>query len=309
MSRYTALSLIPLPRVGATAAVALGAQVLSAADGQKKAKTFPKELLKPADILAEKHALLAEAVSTQVVAPEATDDALVVPLDQNIDSTWSASDLRLQGMARLPDEPKAGEAAALRARLFPDGLKFLNKPYKEEWAESKARLDRIDAENLGPALDRLCGKEFLPAIRKAHQAYGDALGLSAPGAAPTLDEAPLRGPLDAFMLALRRFVTKVVALGDDDTPEGAALMNALLWPLDTWAPPAAKRAPATPAEPTSQWGDAAPDIGVPAVPTPEAAKPGSANPEPATPTGTTLPVTAPAPASPAPNAPAKPRRR
>ena len=299
MSRYTALSLIPLPRVGATAAVALGAQVLSAADGQKKAKTFPKELLKPADILAEKHALLAEAVSVYLVAPEAEDSVLLKGFDQDVDNTWSGTDDRLLGMSRLPGEPKAAEASALRARLFPDGLKFLTKAFKEEWAESKARLDRIDAEDLGPALDRLCGKEFLPAIRKAHQAYGDALGLTAPGAAPTVDEAPLRGPLDAFMLALRRYTTKVVAHGDDDTPEGTALMAALLWPLDTWAPPAPKRTPTTPDEPVNEL-----DRTQPGTPTPT---------DPTTATTPAAPATAgnsaPSAPTPAPAAPAKPRRR
>jgi hypothetical protein len=241
MSRYTALSLIPLPRVSATAAVALGAQVLSAAEGQKKNKGFPRELSRPIDVLTEKHAALAEAVSSSVVAPEALEAADLPALDRDIDGAWSGTDDRLAGLAKLPGEPKAIEAAALRARLFPMGLKFLTYDYKREWAESKARLDRIDAENLGPALDRLAGKEFLAAIRRAHTAYGDALGLTAAGPIPIAEESKLRVPLDAFMHALRRYVNKVVAAGDDDTKEGAAMMRALLWPLDAWTTPGAKR--------------------------------------------------------------------
>ena len=262
MSRYNALSLIPLPRVGATAAVALGAQVLSAAEGRKQTKAYPKELTRPLDILSEKHALLAQAVSAYVVGPEPGDPSALPQLDQSLDGAWSGTDDRLLGMSKLTDEPRAPEAAAMRARLFPGGLLFLTRPYKEQWAESKARLDRIDAESLGPALDRLCGKEFLPAIRKAHAAYGDALGLSAPTAAPVPDEAGVRGPLDAFMAALRRYVTKGVAHGDDDTAEGAALMTALLWPLDTWTPPPQRRGapanggdPPTPGTPTAGQPD------------------------------------------------------
>jgi len=48
----------------------------------------------------------------------------------------------------------------------------------------------------------------LPAIRKAHAAYGDALGSSAPGIVPTADEAKLRVPRDAFPNALRRHVQR-----------------------------------------------------------------------------------------------------
>lgn len=242
MSRYTALSLIPLPRVGATAAVALGAHVLSAAEGLKKDKGFPKDLQKPLDILSDKHAALSAVVSGSVLSVEVPKGASLAVLDNALDNCWGGTDDRLLGLSRLPNEPKAVEAAALRARLFPDGLKFLTYEYKVEWAESKARLDAIDAEKLGPEIDRLAGKEFLPAIRKAHAAYGEALGLSGASAAPVLDQAVLRTTRDEFLNALRRYVTKIVAFGDDDTAEGEAVMKALLWPIDEWLAAQSKRA-------------------------------------------------------------------
>ncbi len=242
MSRYTALSLIPLPRVSATAAVALGAQVLSAASGLKRDKGFPKELQKPLDILSEKAASLSAAVSGSVVAVSAPKSADVPALDKDLDNCWGGTDDRLLGLSRLPNEPKAAEAAALRGRLFPDGLKFLTLEYKVEWAESKARLDHIDAENLGPEIDRLAGKEFLPAIRKAHAAYGEAQGLSGSVAAPVTEQPILGTTRDDFLKALRRYVTKIVAFGDDDTAEGEAVMKALLWPIDEWLAAQSKRA-------------------------------------------------------------------
>lgn len=241
MSRYTALSLIPLPRVSATGAVALGAHVLSAAEGRKKEKGFPKEIQRPLDILSDKHAALSGAVSGSVVSVEGPKKADLQALDNDLDNSWGGTDDRLAGLSRLPRQPKATEAAALRARLFPDGLKFLTLEYKVEWAESKARLDHIDAEGLGPEIDRLAGKEFLSAIRDAHAAYGQALGLSGPTSAPVADQAVLRPKLDDFLKALRRYVTKVVAFGDDDTAEGEAVMKALLWPIDEWLAAQSKR--------------------------------------------------------------------
>ncbi len=56
--------------------------------------------------------------------------------------------------------------------LFREGLSFLKLPYHEEWAEREKRLQRIDAEGLCKDLDALAGKDFLDAVRGAHERYG-----------------------------------------------------------------------------------------------------------------------------------------
>lgn len=266
MSRYSSTELVPLPRLTATGAVALGAQVVSLAEGLKKEKALPKELNKPLDITVAAHNELAAAVSVGTVGPEVKSTVDLPALDRVLDATWAGIDDRLSGMARLPDDPKAIEAASLRGRLFPDGLMFLTYRYPIQWAESKARLDRIDGEGLAPALDKLAGKEFLPAIRKAHAVYGDALGLTKPGKAPVVDEAVLRVPYEQFMNALRRYVTKVVAVADDlETPE---LVDKLLWPLDAWATPSPRRGTGAKGGAAPAGDEPAPAAGSPA-PTPK----------------------------------------
>src|SRR5262249_18401445 len=101
--------------------------------------------------------------------------------DLDLDNAWGALKARLDALAELSTTdagPDAIKAASLIAALFPDGLGFLKRPYAAEWAESDARLRRVDAEALAGDVDALAGSAFLRAVRRAHEAYGIALGIT-----------------------------------------------------------------------------------------------------------------------------------
>lgn len=251
MPGYTPVDLVQLPRLPANGAKALGQQVLAAAEHQKP---FPKSVVKARGRLAAAYEGLKLAMVDQLgggAAEGAEGEPAVQELDRILDNCWGGLDDRLLGLSKLPvGAAGAAEAGAMRKRLFPGGLSFLKLPYKLEWSESQTRLDLIERDELGGSIDQLAGKQFLPAIRDAHAAYGRALGMHQPLAEDAA--VPLvRGALDAFAAALRAYVVKVMGSVDEDEPETQAVADALLAPLAAWTT-SAKRAKDEPAAPPAE---------------------------------------------------------
>jgi hypothetical protein len=257
---FTVTDLVQLPRVGAQGGRALGTQVLAAA----QAETLPKSVVKCHLKLKAAHAALETAIVVQFGAPtgeKSDSDPVVQELDRILDNCWSGIDDRLLGLTKLPaGTPGVAEAASLRRRHFPAGLTFLKLAYKLEWSESQTRLHLIEIEKLGPEVDRLVGKQFLPALKEAHANYGRALGMSEP-----LTDVPgvpqVRGAFDLFIKALRDYVVKVVASVEEDEPNTQLVADALLAPIEAWAV-ANKRsrdaAPSAPAPETATGGAGTP---------------------------------------------------
>lgn len=155
-------------------------------------------------------------------------------IDLSEDNTWRALRLRLEGYAKLPlnDETKADSelAAGLLGQLFPNGLAFLVLDAQQQWEESDRLLVTIDEQKLAPHIDRLCHPVFLRELRRAHQQYGEALGLTGPKpkspGAPAIAEA-LRGLREGIHFYVRR----VVALADEEDPSSITLAQQALAPL------------------------------------------------------------------------------
>ena len=252
-STYTPLDFVQLPRMGASGALGLGRQMLSAAQAFK---ALPKNVAKARDALSVAHEALRSAMVDQFghgTTTPAEGEPPIQVLDRIIDNCWGGLDDRLVGLIRLPEgTPGKAEAEALRRRLFPTGLDFLKLNNRLEWTESQTRLDLIERDNLEPAIGELAGKQFLVAIRKAHESYGRALGMSVPlkGAVVT---PQVRGAFDAFATALRSYVVKVMASVEDDLPATQATADALLAPLAvadwTFTPTKPSKGEAVPAEP------------------------------------------------------------
>jgi hypothetical protein len=119
--------------------------------------------------------------------------------DQAEDQAWSALHDWLVGWSKVPNAT-ANQARAIHDTLFPAGLKFTRLPYKLEWAEADARLSRITTDKLDTQIEQLGGKPILDQLRAAHQAYGEALGITAETQDNTVG---LREPLKQFTAALR----------------------------------------------------------------------------------------------------------
>jgi hypothetical protein len=175
------------------------------------------------------------------------------PADRAIDTSWAALHDRLEGYALLPTKeyPRASRAQELLDALFPEGLTFLRLPFAEEWAESERRIHRIENEGLAHDLDVLCGREFLAEVRRAHAAYGDAIGVTKPVPTDHDGERSLVEPLRQLTRAIGKYAVQVVATADSDDPATVTAARAALAPLDRVRSAASRRSKPEKEEPTT----------------------------------------------------------
>jgi hypothetical protein len=169
------------------------------------------------------------------------------PADAAIDRAWGAFHGRLVAYSNLPADryKESAEAANLVRTLFPDGLAFLRLPYNQEWAESAKRLKKIADDNLEDTLNDLAGEDFLTEIRRAHEVYGEVLGITkvAPAA-----QSPVRAErLRELRRLMNRYVVRVLAQLDDDA-ESQAMVRQALQPIDDFRAAQARRAVSSAAE-------------------------------------------------------------
>lgn len=129
-------------------------------------------------------------------------------LDTVLDRRWSAVRGRLECCVLLGDDDHAPRAEVLLGTLFPTGLDFLKLPYPEEWAQSERRLVLIATDELEDELEALCGEPYLPLLRAAHVAYGEALGITKRKDAPV--EARVLEPLKELKDAIASYARGVI---------------------------------------------------------------------------------------------------
>ncbi|GAB4521223.1 MAG: hypothetical protein Tsb0020_39860 [Haliangiales bacterium] len=217
--------------MGVADAVALGTAMLAHA---AEAEPLPGSIRKAADRAATKLALMRDLVrdNAELVA---VSPALLREADRDLDASWAALSHLTKAYARLPLAAHQGlvdDAEAVRGALFYDGLRFLQRKFREQWVESQARLDVIDKRGLEPVIDRLGGSVILSAIRDTHRRYGDALGITAGSVARA--PAAVNDALRALRDSLRRYVLQIAAHVDPDDPATEILAEALLAPLSAW---------------------------------------------------------------------------
>ncbi|NUP14139.1 MAG: hypothetical protein HOW73_49530 [Polyangiaceae bacterium] len=169
------------------------------------------------------------------LSPEDADALRVV--DAELDGCFSGLYSVLQGWTKVPatgaHAEKVTAAREVLMVIYPDGLKFTQLPFKEQWAESQTRLDLIDEHGIEKKLDLLGAKPFVDGIRVAHKNYGDLQGLTKAAAAETA-MLELRTALDAFLGSVRAYVVKVAAIVDEDDKASVDLADTLLQPLREW---------------------------------------------------------------------------
>ena len=161
-----------------------------------------------------------------------------------LDAAWAALRWWCKGWALVPyaeNAPQADDGRKLEALLFPDGLRFTQLPFRTEWVESQTRLGLIEREALAPRIAALGGQAILEAVRRAHDDFGRALGLTE--AAVMVASASMREERDALIDILRRYVLQVTAHADPDDPDSMTLADQLLLPLMTWKTRAPSPAP------------------------------------------------------------------
>lgn len=152
------------------------------------------------------------------------------PFDVALDRSWSALRTRLEGCVQLGDDDQSPRASKLMTTLFPTGLDFLKLPYAEEWAESERRLAMVKTAGLAPELEELAGAPYLPAIKKAHAAYGTVLGITDKKAAMP-ETTRVVGPLRQLQAAIGAYVRAVVGQVEEDDEESVAAAQEQLEPI------------------------------------------------------------------------------
>jgi len=228
--RYDAASIVTLPVLKATEAHTLGTTLLTLADAVEVPANAQPSLGRFRGAVNALGAALAAVAPRQGYGPE------VVVADNTVDGCWSGQYHWLDGWRRLPGGPESAQADAVIQDLYPTGLDFTQMSYRDQWAESELRIKRLFAKGHDQTVLALGGERFLTRLQAAHAAYGEALGVTAAGEFPEVNEANRREPLLAFLSALRGYVLKVAAHADPDVEGSEALVARLLAPLTALQP-------------------------------------------------------------------------
>ena len=195
--------------------------------------------------------------------------------DTRLDRAWGAVHDRLRAWSIFPaDDPDHASSKVIAERLFPTGLDFLTLQFLAEHAQSDKRIKIIEAEGLRAPLDHLVGEVFMDELYAAHEAYGDALGITkakpddAKGS-PSLDE-PLRVLSQSVVAYTLQIVAFAALRAENVEPARQALR-----PIDEYRAASSRRGSGTSKEPAADGvlpeGAPAPDAPLPELPTVAAA--------------------------------------
>ena len=240
MSRkFEPSNLVQLPYLDALATQSLGSAVLAAAAD----KTLPGPI---ADAVAQLKVAV-DGLKSAAMDRIPNSDPVARAADIKLDAAWSALHGLLIGWSRLPDHPRAEQAATLLGALFPDALHFTRLPFRLEWVESTNRLGMIDERGFAQQIEQFGAADILTQIRVAHAQYGEVLSIST--APPPASGIGIREARAAVMKALRLLVVRVQGAVNPQDPSSVDLTSTLLGPIETWehtaaVKPASDHAPA-----------------------------------------------------------------
>jgi hypothetical protein len=239
---YSALTIVTIPRLSAAAAMTLGTALIAAA---RHEPALPAVFAPALGQLERELGVLRRSRRLRRKA-QAIDPSIAVAADRALDVNWSGFHGFLVAWTKLANAPETAEraarAGALLEAVFSGGLRFLNLPYRVQWAESQTKLDRLAQPEHVEHVRALGGEAFVEVIARSHGAYGVALNVTK-RKADVEAAVKVRGPLDAFFEALRSYVLRVSNYRDENASDEAArrLARALLEPLTTWRGPAGGR--------------------------------------------------------------------
>lgn len=227
---------VSVPRTSASSAVSLGISLLTVIP-----KPAPQAVRFAATRMRETVVDLQREWGRELAASSGA--TLPRDADVRLDRAVGATSMRLEAYAMLAPEhvPQAEPAKAAIGRLFPQGLRFLNLAYPEQWAHCERLLKTIDGdEQLAQDLEQLVGKPILSELRSAQAAYGEALGITAERTTP--QAVPLLERLNAVRAAISGYALQIVAMQDAD-PSRIADARRALAPIDERRAQAARRTP------------------------------------------------------------------
>jgi len=215
-----------IPRVNLVGAIALGRALIAATDLVPR---LSEPVLRARRLLEKRLENLMSRTQGHESHPRA-DRSPIAAAGRNLDATWMALHDWLEAIAALPAHNEAARSAVeMLVGIFPEGVPLVRPPPLMEWAESEARLARIEKGGLEAALRSLGGGPFVEAIQEAHAHYVLTLGNTESGA---WSSRLVKRCLDGAVLAIHAYVACVIAELFDDDPESTSQACALLGPLD-----------------------------------------------------------------------------
>jgi len=122
--------------------------------------------------------------------------------------------------------------STLYETLYAEGLDFLAFAYDIQFKASESRLQAIEKGGYQAAIEANGGGVHLKMLKEAHEAFGQALGISTE---LTVESSPNLS--NAFLEArntIRWYVARVACWPDRRAPERAALAERLLSPLTNY---------------------------------------------------------------------------
>jgi hypothetical protein len=207
-------------------AYALGSAVLTAIPREADRESLVR---KAGRVLRVKLGILRDEWSA---ASKTAGGEAVRSFDSAADASWRAMSWALEACSLVrgtpEDDDRADRAKALHLRMFPNGLAFTLMAYASQWATAERMLTEID-----PATERelatLIGPHYLAFARRAHEAYGKALGITQAGEDAG---AGVRDPLRAVLLAIQEYVFALYATYPPSDIDNHPLLKKALAPLE-----------------------------------------------------------------------------
>jgi hypothetical protein len=242
---------VTAPRISVSSGVALGISLLT---------VVPKPAPQPVRIAATRlRGTVVELQDSWARQLEVAGPVATLPRDADIrvDRALRATSMRIEAYSILPPETveQAARAKAAYPRVFPEGLRFLNLPFDEQWAHGERLLAVIAGdEALAADVEELVGESILGELRAAQEAYGVALGITAPRTSPAV--VSLAEPLAAVRTAIVGYALQIIAMQDVDATRLPAARKALA-PLDDLRARQASRAASTATRTTGATTEAA----------------------------------------------------
>jgi hypothetical protein len=217
-----------LPRLNGSTGVVLGEQLLTAAEAKQRG--LPAFIERPRARLETAK----DGLKIQIQPTEESDSGRKTAADRAEDDAWRIFYNWTGAMAGAPDGswPKQDKIRALHKMLFGEGMTFINLSYKEEWTQSETRLKAIADGGYEAVITEMGGGPLLENLKRAHAAYGDVLGITAP--VEEEDNPEVRENLLKLIGAIKEYVVKVVAWADPEEAGSQELSDALLLPLTQW---------------------------------------------------------------------------
>ncbi len=243
---YSLFSFITLPRVDTDGAIALASALESAAE-----PFAPHDGLVLSGLNEVKSRRIAAQQTRESGDPLGTPTVKAIDIIEDLGISVLVKGTKL--IAQLAEHTPEGKIAAdLDARLFNDGLDYVNYKVEQEWAVVDSKLQVIQSENLEPQFAQIGLGHVLAFVKQTHLHYGEVIGVTKAEA----ESKALGGARKVLMDALRVYVARVMATEEAGNAQSQARVRAMLKPLDDWrvnksspkkaAPPDAPPAPPAP---------------------------------------------------------------